>query len=113
MSDQKAHDFYEILQISQNAEPETINRVFRLFAQPFHPDNQETGDASRFRLIHEAYSVLSDPEKRAQYDIRHEQQRHDRWRLVSTGRKAENNFELEAVTRLTVLEVLYTQRRIE
>ena len=59
-------DYYELLQISPNAEPETIHRVYRLLAQRFHPDNKETGDARRFRTIHEAYTVLTDPEKRAQ-----------------------------------------------
>jgi curved DNA-binding protein CbpA len=106
-------DYYEILQISPSAEPETINRVFRLFAQRFHPDNKETGDENRFRLVHEAYKVLSEPEQRARYDVRHQQQRQDRWRLVSTGSDAKDNFQLEEQTRLTVLEVLYTHRRLE
>ena len=113
MAEDKKPDFYEILQISQNAEPETINRVFRLFAQRYHPDNQESGDATKFRLVHDAYSVLNDPVTRAQYDIGYQQQRQDRWRLVSNGNKALNNFDLEAATRLTVLEVLYTHRRTE
>ena len=113
MSEDKKPDYYEILQISQNAEPDTIGRVFRLFAQRFHPDNQETGDATKFRLIHEAYSVLNDPVQRARYDIRYQQQRQERWRLVSNSPTADNNFDMEASTRLTVLEVLYTQRRLE
>lgn len=113
MPDNGPHDYYETLQISANAEPETIHRVFRLFAQRFHPDNQDTGNASRFRLIHEAYSVLSDPEKRAQYDIAHQQQRQHRWRLVSSGAQSENDFETEQVARLTLLEALYTQRRLD
>ena len=65
-------DYYEALQISPNADPDTIQRVFRLLAQRFHPDNQETGNESRFRLLHEAYVTLNDPEKRAQYDVRHQ-----------------------------------------
>ena len=113
MPDTGTPDYYETLQISANAEPETIHRVFRLFAQRFHPDNQETGNASRFRLIHEAYSVLSDPERRAQYDIAHQQQRQHRWRLVSSGAQSENDFESEQVDRLTLLEALYTQRRLD
>ncbi len=60
-------DYYEALQISVNAEPETVHRVYRLFAQRFHPDNKETGSESRFRLVTEAYRVLSDPKLRAQY----------------------------------------------
>jgi curved DNA-binding protein CbpA len=87
--------------------------VYRLLAQRFHPDNHETGSEAKFRQIHEAYSVLSDPEKRARYDILYEQQRHDRWKLVSTGANAENDFEMEQIVRLTVLEALYTKRRVE
>jgi curved DNA-binding protein CbpA len=106
-------DFYERLQISANAEPETIHRVYRLLAPRFHPDNQETGDERRFREITEAYQVLSDPEKRAQYDIVHERLRQQRWRLVSHSVRPENDFDAEQVVRLTILEVLYARRRTE
>lgn len=106
-------DYYELLQISQNAEPETIHRVYRLLAQRFHPDNQATGSAERFRALHEAYGVLSDPEQRARYDVAYHQQRQDRWQPVSAPEVVDNDFSLEHVTRLTVLEVLYTQRRVE
>jgi curved DNA-binding protein CbpA len=113
MPDERAEDYYDVLQVSTNAEPETINRVFRLLAQRFHPDNQQTGDERRFRTILEAYSVLNDPEQRARYDLRHEQQQKDRWRLVAEGNHIENDFELERVSRLTVLEALYTKRRMD
>jgi curved DNA-binding protein CbpA len=106
-------DYYETLQINPNAEPETIHRVYRLLAQRFHPDNKETGNAMRFRLASEAYGVLSDPEKRARYDIVHQQRQQDRWRLVSKGAEAENDFGAEQLGRMTVLEVLYTRRRME
>jgi len=111
--EKKGLDYYDVLQVSSNAEPETINRVFRLLAQRFHPDNQTTGNEDRFRVILEAYNVLSHPEKRAQYDIVHEQQRKDRWRLVATGAQVENDFEMEQLARLSVLEILYTKRRLE
>lgn len=106
-------DYYEILQISPNAEPETVHRVYRLLAQRLHPDNAETGNEAAFRMVSEAYQVLSDPERRAQYDVLHVQQRQARWRLVSSGAQSENDFEAEQLVRLTVLEVLYTRRRIE
>lgn len=106
-------DYYEVLQVSDAAEPETINRVYRIFAQRYHPDNQETGNETHFREITEAYQILSNPEKRAQYDATNEKRRRDRWRVVSEGATSENNFELEQAVRLTVLEALYTQRRIE
>ena len=109
----QAVDYYEILQISPNAEPETIHRVYRLLAQRFHPDNAETGNDARFRQLTEAYEILSDPQRRAKYDVVYSQQRQDRWRLVSGAAQTENDFDAEQLLRLTVLEVLYTRRRME
>jgi curved DNA-binding protein len=106
-------DYYEVLQVSESAETETINRVYRLLAQRYHPDNQETGNEERFREMTEAYQVLSDPERRAGYDAIHSQRRKDRWKLVSAGATSENDFEMERVVRLTVLEALYTKRRVD
>jgi curved DNA-binding protein CbpA len=120
MSKDEAVDYYEVLQISPNAEPDTVHRVYRYLAQQMHPDNAGTGDAARFRAVHQAYSVLSDPEKRAQYDVVYHQRRNDRWRLVSKSVEAQtdpsgtgNDFDLEQIARMTVLEVLYTRRRME
>jgi len=106
-------DYYEALQISPNADPETIHRVYRMQAQRFHPDNKDSGSATRFRQVTEAYEVLSVPEKRARYDVAYQQRQQDRWRLVSRGADSENDFVSEQVLRLTVLEVLYTQRRVD
>jgi curved DNA-binding protein CbpA len=113
MSEQRPEDYYEVLQVSSSAEPETISRVFRMLAQRYHPDNQQTGNEERFRTILEAHTILSDPEKRARYDVAHQQQRTDRWRLVASGAQTENDFEMEQVVRLTLLEALYTKRRLE
>ncbi len=63
-----AIDYYEVLQVSPNAEPETIHRVYRIMAARFHPDNPQTGDSERFLLLNDAYEILSDVEKRAGYD---------------------------------------------
>jgi curved DNA-binding protein CbpA len=113
VSSNQAADYYEILQISPNAEPETVHRVFRLLAQRFHPDNTETGNEAHFRMLSDAYRVLSDPEQRARYDVVHTKLRQERWRLVASGAEADNNFDAERGIRLTVLEVLYTRRRLE
>lgn len=113
MHDQAAVDHYEALQISSNADPDMIHRVYRLLAQRYHPDNSETGNAQRFREVAAAYAVLSDPEQRAKYDVKYQSQRQERWRLLTEGTKVENDFQMEQATRLTVLEVLYTRRRAE
>ena len=106
-------DYYEVLQVNPSADPDTIHRVYRFLAQRFHPDNTETGSEARFREISEAYAVISDPEKRARYDIKHEKHKNDRWRLVAAGASSENDFALEQSMRLTMLEALYTKRRLE
>lgn len=106
-------DYYDVLQVSSSAEPETIHRVYRLLAQRVHPDSGESGSHAQFVLLNEAYQVLSDPERRAKYDIVHERERQERWRLVSAGAHAENDLETEQLVRLTVLEVLCARRRVE
>ena len=62
-------DFYELMQISPNAEAETIQRVFKMLAARHHPDNPETGDAEKFVRLNQAHQILSDPESRAAYDL--------------------------------------------
>jgi curved DNA-binding protein CbpA len=105
-------DYYEVLQISPNAEPETIQRVYRLLAQRYHPDNQQTGNANRFRVIHEAYTVLSNPDSRVKYDVTHGQLQQDRWKLVSSGQGTPADRHAEKAIRLTVLELLSARRRL-
>jgi curved DNA-binding protein CbpA len=65
-------DYYEILQLSPNADSETIDRVYRILAKRYHPDNNVTGNADKFRQIAEAHRVLSNPEQRAAFDGRYE-----------------------------------------
>ncbi len=64
-------DYYEILGVPRNATQEEIKRAFRRLAKQYHPDvyKGDKKEAERkFRKIAEAYEVLSDPVKRAQYD---------------------------------------------
>jgi len=113
MTNHSTVDYYEVLQVNSTAEPETIHRVYRLLAQRFHPDNKETGDDRRFRLLTEAYQVLSDPEKRARYDLQYTIAREERWQLASKGAGLEHEAESEQLVRTTVLEVLYARRRYD
>jgi molecular chaperone DnaJ len=60
-------DYYSILGVDKKADKEEIKKAFRTLAHKYHPD-KKTGDAEKFKEINEAYSVLSDDGKRAQYD---------------------------------------------
>ena len=61
-----AKDYYNVLGVEKTASVEEIKRAFRKLAQTHHPD--KGGDPERFKEINEAYQVLSDKEKRQQYD---------------------------------------------
>lgn len=64
-----AKDYYKTLGVDKNASDEEIKRAFRKLAKKYHPDvNKEEGAQEKFKEIGEAYSVLSDPNKRKQYD---------------------------------------------
>lgn len=65
-------DYYEILEISPNANLGTIERMFRHFAQRYHPDNPQTGDRLRFDMVVEAHDALKDSVSRARYDIEYQ-----------------------------------------
>jgi molecular chaperone DnaJ len=62
-------DYYEILGVSRNDSDEEIRKAFRKKAMEYHPDRNKSADAEeKFKEINEAYQVLHDPQKRAQYD---------------------------------------------
>ncbi|HLT56689.1 MAG TPA: molecular chaperone DnaJ [Bacillota bacterium] len=62
-------DYYEVLGISKDATKEEIKRAYRKLARKYHPDvNKEPDAADKFKEVKEAYEVLSDDNKRAQYD---------------------------------------------
>jgi len=102
-------DHYEILQISPNADVETIRRVYRMQAQRFHPDNLDSGNAEAFRRISDAYEVLIDPKRRAAYDRDHREARRREAKGVPELPKAPPVMD-EMRRREEILALLYSRR---
>ncbi|CAM9149438.1 molecular chaperone DnaJ [Mycoplasma todarodis] len=62
-------DYYEVLGVTKSATQQEIKRAFRKLAMKYHPDRNKAEDAEdKFKEINEAYEILSDEEKRSQYD---------------------------------------------
>lgn len=103
-------DFYEVLQLSPNATAETIERVYRLLAKRYHPDNQATGDLEQFSKVQEAHEVLSDSSQRAQYDVRYDEERGEQWKIFDQGSAGEGREHDRRVFH-GILSLLYIARR--
>jgi len=110
MNNNNLQDYYEDLKISPNADSETIDRIFRLLAKRYHPDNQVTGNADAFNRISTAYKVLADIEKRASYDAQYEAVKAKKWKATEpeSSTKSSQNDEL---LRKRILSILYIERR--
>ena len=77
-----AGDYYETLGVPRNADEKEIKKAYRNLARKYHPDVcKEPGAEEKFKQINEAYSVLSDTDKRAQYD----NMGHETYRNASKG----------------------------
>lgn len=60
-------DYYEVLGVARNSNKDDIKKAFRKLAHKYHPDKKD-GDEAKFKEVNEAYGVLSDDKKRAEYD---------------------------------------------
>lgn len=105
-------DYYDLLQLSPNADVETIHRVFRHLAKKHHPDHTENGDPETFRRLVQAHKVLTGDETRADYDARYHRYWSRRWQVASEASRG-SAFAEDAETRHKLLSLLYVQRRRE
>jgi len=100
-------DWYEVMQLSPQADSETIARVYRILATRYHPDSA-TGNQEVFVRLCEAHRILSDPELRAQYDARYWETKKLRWKIFDRAEMATSP-ESERRKRRGVLEALYAK----
>ena len=102
-------DYYDLMQISPNADEDTIQHVFRYLAKKWHPDFRK-GDPERFRLLVEAHKTLTNVERRAAYDLRYQRFWESKWNLAgeaASGKEPINDSEV----REGLLSLYYVQRR--
>jgi len=110
MSANEFVDFYDLLQLSSNADTETIERIFRHLAKKLHPDHSDQTNNDQFIKIVEAYEVLSNPETRASYDARYQDYWNRKWKLVSVASDM-SEIDDDKSARERILSLLYVQRR--
>jgi curved DNA-binding protein CbpA len=103
-------DYYEILQVSPSAHADSIDKMFRHFAQRYHPDNAETGDGEMFHLVIEAHDVLKDSALRAQYDLRRGQLVEEH-AILQEDLIGKDEFESDAKAQSILLSMLYFKTR--
>jgi hypothetical protein len=102
-------DCYETLQVSRQADIETIHRIFHVLAQRYHPDNTQTGNEERFRQLVRAHDVLSDPERRAAHDVHLADEDKGRIKLFDALQSSQG-VPAEIRKRQAILRLLYTKR---
>jgi curved DNA-binding protein CbpA len=105
------NDYYEDLQVSPNADAETIGRVYHLLARKWHPDNALTGNPEKFNVINEAHGVLSHPEKRAAYDAGYENRKNKQLGMLSAEFQPSGSMDHDNAIRFGILSILYAARR--
>lgn len=110
MSKQPFSDLYEVLQLSPNATADTVDRVYRMLAKRYHPDNLDTGDIERFAELQHAFAILSDPAQRAAYDVKYDEQRSAAWKIFKQSDAGDARAEDRRMFH-AVLSLLYIARR--
>lgn len=119
------NNYYEILEVSQNASKEVIEKAYKVLAKKYHPDLQEQNEKQKaeqkMKLINEAYETLSNDEKKEQYDIklqdeiqRKKQIEFEKIRQDNLIKQNENNnynIEEEILTQKQIKEQIKQQKR--
>ena len=103
-------DYYELLQVSPNADEDTIQRVFRHFAKKYHPDASTQGDPDHFNRLLDAYRTLTDVSQRAAYDVAYQRHWHQTWKVAAEASTVHVVTD-DVSCREKLLSLFYVQRR--
>ena len=103
-------DYYEVLQLSPRASADMVERVYRMLAKRYHPDNLETGDSEKFSKVREAYQVLNDAESRAAFDVAYENVQAVQWKVFDQTAANDGRAEDRQIIQ-AILSLLYVERR--
>jgi curved DNA-binding protein CbpA len=103
-------DYYELLQVSANADEDTIHRVFRHLAKRHHPDVPGQGDRKHFDRLVAAHRTLTNAETRAAYDVKYQRYWNQTWKVASDASDGQLLVDDVAV-RERLLSLFYVQRR--
>jgi curved DNA-binding protein CbpA len=112
MTETEIPDYYEFLEISPQATQETIHRVYRYLASRYHPDSAGTGDLDKFAQLSAIYKILSDPARRAEYNVQRATHPAAAQDPLSSTIDFMDQVEGDHNRRLAVLAILYYRRRM-
>lgn len=89
--------YYEILEVSQNASPEVIEKAYKALVKKYHPDlqpNEKKQEAeNKIKIINEAYEILSDKEKKEKYDeqLKRQKLKEEQLKYAEMNKNRQNN----------------------
>lgn len=107
-------DYYDILQVHPTCDPKIIESAYHYLAKMYHPDHSGDEDTTRFNDVTQAYRVLRNADKRAEYDARYATEKHGEsvWApFVNAGEIDENAALSDADDHARILMFLYKKRR--
>ena len=107
-------DYYNILQVNPNCNAKILEAAYRYLAKMYHPDHMETADATKFNELTEAYRVLRNSDRRAEYDLLYAANRKEEGFKFPSDNEVQADEKVvlnDAEAHARMLQFLYKRRR--
>jgi curved DNA-binding protein len=107
-------DYYNILQVNSNCDAKILEAAYHYLAKMYHPDHSGTADSTKFNEVIEAYRVLRNPARRAEYDLLYAENSKQEWFKYPSGIEMEIDEKSalsDAEVHARILLFLYKRRR--